>query len=182
MCIRDSCWAHLLRDFNRIGQRQGLAGQIGRRLLGLGLVMFRKRDKGQLSGRTLDGLQRRIRMALERGAQQVRCSRTANTCANILKLWPALWSFTTNDKLVPTNNAAEQALRSIVLKRKISGPTRSLRGDQFLARGFSVHETCLRQGVDLWNFMHKAVHAFIANTAPPSLLPRSGRPGAVPTG
>ena len=72
--------------------------------------------------------------------------------------------------------------RSIVLKRKISGPTRSLRGDQFLARGFSVHETCLRQGVDLWNFMHKAVHAFIANTAPPSLLPRSGRPGAVPTG
>ena len=165
---RQICWAHLLRDFNRIGQRQGLAGQIGRRLLGLGLVMFRKRDKGQLSGRTLDGLQRRIRMALERGAQQVRCSRTANTCANILKLWPALWSFTTNDKLVPTNNAAEQALRSIVLKRKISGPTRSLRGDQFLARGFSVHETCLRQGVDLWNFMHKAVHAFIANSAPAS--------------
>jgi hypothetical protein len=36
-----------------------------------------------------------------------------------------------------------------VLKRKISGPTRSLRGDQFLARGYTVHETCLRQGVDL---------------------------------
>ena len=83
---------------------------------------------------------------------------------------------------MPTNNAAEQALRSIVLKRKISGPTRSLRGDQFLARGFSVHETCLRQGVDLWDFMHKAVHAFIANTAPPSLLPRTGSPLAVPTG
>jgi transposase len=179
---RQICWAHLLRDFNRIGQRQGLAGQIGRRLLGLGLVMFRKRDKGQLSGYTLDGLQRRIRMALQRGAQQARCSRTANTCANILRLWPALWTFTTNDNLVPTNNAAEQALRSIVLKRKISGPTRSLRGDQFLAYGFTVHETCLRQGVDLWEFMHKAVHAFIANTAPPTLMPRSGRPGAVPTG
>lgn len=179
---RQICWAHLLRDFNRIGQRQGLAGQIGRRLLGLGLVMFRKRDKGQLSGQTLDGLQRRIRETLERGEQQARCSRTANTCANILKLWPALWAFTTNDKLVPTNNAAEQALRSIVLKRKISGPTRSLRGDQFLARGFTVHETCLRQGVDLWDFMHKAVHAFIANTAPPSLLPRTGSPVAAPTG
>jgi transposase len=179
---RQICWAHLLRDFNRIGQRQGLAGQIGRRLLGLGLVMFRKRDKKQLRGQTLDGLQHRIRMALERGAQQVHCSRTANTCANILKLWPALWAFTTNDKLVPTNNAAEQALRSIVLKRKISGPTRSLRGDQFLARGFTVHETCLRQGVDLWDFMHKAVHAFIANTAPPSLVPRTGPPVAAPTG
>lgn len=32
---RQVCWAHLLRDFNRIGQRSGLAGQIGRRLLGL---------------------------------------------------------------------------------------------------------------------------------------------------
>ncbi len=119
-------------------------------------------------------------MALERGAQQVQCSRTAKTCANILKLWPALWTFTTNPALEPTNNAAEQALRSLVLKRKISGPTRSLRGDQFLARGFSVHETCLRQGVDLWKFMHEAVAAFIANTTPPSMLPRSL--AAVPSG
>ena len=38
---RQVCWAHLLRDFNRIAQREGLAGQIGRRLLGLGFVMFR---------------------------------------------------------------------------------------------------------------------------------------------
>ena len=144
--------------------------------------MFRKRDKGQLSGKGLDGLQRRIRQTLERGAAQPCCSRTANTCANILKLWSALWTFTNNDKLVPTNNAAEQALRSIVLKRKISRPTRSPRGDQFLAGGFSVHETCLRQGVDLWDFMHKAVYAFIANTAPPSMMPQAGRPSAIPTG
>ena len=180
---RQICWAHLLRDLNRIGQRQGLAGRIGRKLLGLGLVMFRRREGGQLTGEKLDGLKRRVRAALERGAQQKPCSRTANTCANILKLWPALWTFTTNPSLAPTNNAAEQALRSIVLKRKISGPTRSLRGDQFLSRGFSVHETCLRQGRDLWDFMHSAVHAFIANTAPPSLMPRTAHVvAAVPTG
>ena len=177
---RQICWAHLLRDLNRIAQRQGLAGQIGRKLLGLGFVMFRRRDKGQLSGQGLDGLKRRIRATLERGAQQTQCSRTANTCANILKLWPALWTFTTNAALAPTNNAAEQALRSIVLKRKISGPTRSLRGDQFLSRGFTVHETCLRQGVDLWDFMHKAVLASIANSPPPSLMPRPVL--ATPTG
>jgi transposase len=179
---RQVCWAHLLRDFNRIGQRQGLAGQIGRRLLGLGLVMFRKRDKRQLHGLVLDGLKRRARAALERGAQQNQCTRTANTCANILKLWPALWTFTTHAALVPTNNAAEQALRSLVLKRKISGPSRSLRGDQFLARGYTVHETCLRQGVNLWDFMYKAVHAWIAKTVPPSLLPRSMPVAVAPTG
>ena len=157
-----------------------MAGQIGRRLLGLGFVMFRWRDKGRLGGDKLEGLQRRVRATLERGIAQQLCPRTAKTCANILKLWPALWTFTTNPALSPTNNAAEQALRSIVLKRKISGPTRSLRGDQFLSRGFSVHETCLRQGVDLWKFMHAAVFASIANTMPPSLLPRPL--AAVPTG
>ena len=47
-------------------------------------------------------------------------------------------------------------------------------------RGFSVHETCLRQGVDLWKFMHAAVFASIANTTSPSLLPRPL--AAVPTG
>jgi len=179
---RQVCWTHLLRDFNRIGQRHGLAGQLGRRLLGLGLVMFRKRDMGQLEGGTLEGLKRRKRQTLERGAEQGQCSRTANTCTNILKLWPALGPFTTHDALVPTNNSAEQALRSLVLKRKISGPTRSLRGDQFLARGFTVHETCLRQGVDVWDFMHKAVHVCIAKTAPPSLMPRNSSVAVAPTG
>ena len=66
-----------------------------------------------------------------------------------------------------------QALRALVLRRKTSGPTQSLRGDQFLSHGFTVHETCLRQGVDLWQFMHEAVTAFIADTTPPSLMPRA---------
>ena len=95
---------------------------------------------------------------------------------------PCWRGFTKRDSLVPTNNAAEQALRSLVLKRKISGPTRSLRGDQFLARGFTVHESCLRQGVDVWDFMHKAVHAFIAKAAPPSLMPRTIPVALAPTG
>lgn len=180
---RQVCWAHLLRDFNRIAQRGGLAGRIGRRLHALGLVMFRRREQSRLHGKGLDGLQRRLRAALQRGADQVQCSRTAKTCANVLQLWAALWTFTTNALLQPTNNAAEQALRSLVLKRKISGPTRSLRGDQFLARGFSVHETCLRQGRDLWEFMYSAVHAFIAGTAPPSMVPSTGNAHrVVPTG
>ena len=80
------------------------------------------------------------------------------------------------------SEAGHQALRSIVLKRKISGPTRSRRGDQFLSRGFSVHESCLRQGRDLWDFMHAAVHAFIANSAPPSLMPAAPALVPAPTG
>lgn len=102
--------------------------------------------------------------------QQLDGQRTANTCANLLKLWPALWGFLwgfiTHPGVEPTNNATEQALRGIVFKRKISAPTRSRRGDEFIARGFSVHETCRRQGLDLWAYLHRAVVAWI-DKAPP---------------
>ena len=174
---RQVCWAHLLRDFTRIAQRAGLAGRIGQRLLGLGYVMFRWRARGIATVEQFEPLQRRLRQALQAGAVQPLCKRTANTCANLLKLWPALWGFITHPGVEPTNNAAEQALRTIVLKRKISGPTRSRRGDQFIARGFSAFETCRRQGRDLMGYLHGAVIAWIDKTTPPSLLP-----ALVPTG
>ena len=91
---------------------------------------------------------------------------------NLLKVWPALWGFIAHPGVEPTNNAAERALRSIVLKRKISGPTRSRRGDEFLACGFSAYETCRRQGRDLIDYLHGAVIAWIDKTAPPSLMPQ----------
>ena len=174
---RQVCWAHLIRDFTRIAQRPGSAGRIGRRLLGLGYLMFRWREGGKTTAEQFEPIMRRTRLALEQGAAQPGCSRTANTCANLLKLWPALWGFITHPGVEPTNNAAEQALRGIVLKRKISGPTRSRRGDEFIARGFSVHETCRRQGLDLWAYLQRAVIAWIDKVPHPSLLPP-----AVPSG
>jgi transposase len=167
---RQVCWAHLLRDFNRIGQRPGEAGRIGHRLLGAGYVLFRWREQGK-SAAQFEPLRRRIKRLLEQGAAQTQCKRTAKTCANVLKLWPALWRFLDDKTVPPTNNEAERALRALVLKRKISGPTRSRRGADFIARGFSVYETCRRQGRDLWGFMHEAVIAWIDKTNPPTLVP-----------
>jgi transposase len=168
---RQVCWAHLLRDFQRIADRTGHAGQLGRRMLGLGYIMFRWRDRGKTSQAEFEPLQRRLRQALQAGAEQAVCRRTANTCANLIKLWPALWTFIRHRGVEPTNNAAEQALRTVVLKRKISGPTRSRRGDEFIARGYSVVETCRRQGRDALAYIHDAVLAFIDKTTPPSLVP-----------
>ena len=86
---RQVCWAHLLRDFERIAGRTALAGLIGRRLLGYGYLLFRWRDQGK-DVRHYDWLQKRIRAQLDVGRQQKVCSRTANTCTNLLKIWPAL--------------------------------------------------------------------------------------------
>ena len=168
---RQVCWAHLLRDFRRMGERAGRAGRIGRRLLGLGYVMFRWRDRGRRTEAEFAPLQRRIRQALEAGVAQTRCKRSAATCANLLALWPALWGFVRQAGVEPTNNAAEQALRTLVLKRKISGLTRSRRGEEFIARGYTVVESCRRQGRDALDFLRQALQAYFGGTAAPSLVP-----------
>lgn len=167
---RQVCWAHLLRDFTRIAQRGGAAGRIGRGLLGAGYVLFRWHALGKTAAQ-FDPLCRRVKRLLAQGSAQRQCTRTAKTCSNLLKLWSALWTFVDHAEVPPSNNEAERALRALVLKRKISGPTRSKRGDQFLAHGFTAYETCRRQGRDLWNYMHEAMVAWIDNTKPPSLLP-----------
>ena len=172
---RQICWAHLLRDLTRIAGRAGLAGQIGRGLLGAGCLLFRRRGQDRGAAQ-FDPLRRRVERLLLQGAAQTQCTRTANTCANLLKLEPALWTFLADPDVPPTNNSSEQAIRALVLKRKISGPTRSRRGDD-MARGFSAHETCRRQGRDLWDYLQSAVVAWIDKTLPPSLLPV-----AAPTG
>ena len=55
--------------------------------------MFRWRARGMATAEQFEPLQRRLRQALQAGVEQAACTRTANTCANLLKLWPALWGF-----------------------------------------------------------------------------------------
>jgi len=168
---RQLCWSHLIRDFTRISERAGRPGRIGASLLGSAYVLFRWRDAGK-SAEQFGPLQRRLQRTLIQGRDQSVCRRTAATCANLLRAWPSLWTFLRDPRVAPTNNEAERALRAIVIKRKISGPTRSRRGDEFIARAFSVQETCRRQGRDLWDFFHQAITAWIDQSTPPSLLPR----------
>ena len=82
-------------------------------------------------------------------------------------------------KAIGRNAQACEALRALVLKRKISGPSRSRRGEEFVARGYSAHESCRRQGRDFPGWLHGAIVAWIDKTVPPSLWPVSA---PAPTG
>ncbi len=104
---RQVCWAHLLRDFTRMAERQGLAGRVGARLLGLGYVLYRWRGRGK-TAMQFAALQRSVHSALIRGIEQTGCRRTSATCQNLLNVWPALWSFVHNPLAPPTNNDAER--------------------------------------------------------------------------
>jgi transposase len=167
---RQICWSHLIRDFRRISQRDGLAGCLGRFLLVMAYLVFRYHHAAA-KGRAVNyaRLQARMRRTLERAAHQTQCPRTARTCANLLNLWPALWHFTVKPDVPPTNNLAERALRNVVVHRKISYGTRSGRGLRFIERAYGTVYSCRQQGKSVFDFLCHTVNSFLGIGSMPRL-------------
>ena len=78
---------------------------------------------------------------------------------NLLKLWPALWTFASHDHVHPTNNHAERGLRSAVIYRKLSLGSQSEAGEQRIARLLSAHTTCRLQHRSLFDYLAELLTA-----------------------
>jgi transposase len=100
-------------------------------------------------------VQAELRTIVERAARKSKRTRHHGRFArNLLKIWPALWTFVTVEGVEPTNNAAERSLRGPVIHRRLSHGTRTEAGERFLARALSASVTCRLQGRSL--FAHLA--------------------------
>jgi transposase len=77
------------------------------------------------------------RVGLDREA----ATRRARARENLLKLWPALWTFADVDDVDPADNAAERGLRAAVIYRKLSLGSRSQGGERTVERLLSVDQT-----------------------------------------
>lgn len=176
--LRQICWAHLIRDFIAISERGGESRRIGEALLEESRRLFawwhRVRD-GDLKRRTFQvytrSLQKRVRALLEEGRSCAH-SKTANTCAKIIRAWPALWLFVERPGIQPTNNSAEHAVRHAVLWRKSSGGTHSELGSRFVERILTVVATLRLQDRNVMDFLRRACEAHFSGSELPSLLPR----------
>lgn len=170
------CWAHLLRDFQKILERGGSSFQVGEtlRIQAEYLLMYwgRVRD-GTLSHEAfladLPGIQTAIHQALVEGSL---CdhSQTAETCRRLLAVEDALYTFTTHPQVEPTNNAAERALRPAVIWRKTSYGTQSQAGSRFVERILTVVASCRQQERNSFEFVRDAFLAQRSGSTPPSLL------------
>ena len=78
---------------------------------------------------------------------------------NLLKAWPALWTFAKHPGLEPTNNHAERALRSAVIYRKLSLGSQTPDGETRIARLLSAHTTCRLQRRSLLAYLIDAIGA-----------------------
>ena len=72
---------------------------------------------------------------------------------NLLKLWPALWTFSEIDGVEPTNNHAERGLRGAVIYRKLSLGSQSERGERTIERLLSASLTCRLQRRSLFTYL-----------------------------
>lgn len=173
---RQTCWAHLRRDFQAMVDRAAGGQEVGEKLLRCSRFVFawwRRYESGSVHRHTLRGyvagMRPVVRLHLETGAA-CSCLWTAKVCRRLLKIEPTLWRFATAEGVPPHNNAAERALRHGVIWRKTSFGTDSESGSRFVERMLSVVETCRQQGRDVLRFLTACLAARLGGTSAPSLI------------
>ncbi len=115
-------------------------------------------------------IQTELRQLLEQASPKSRRTRWHRQFANnLLKVWPALWTFTTTDGVEPTNNPAERALRAPVIHRKLSLGTQSQNGERFAERALSAAATCRLQRRSLFTYLSELITAHTRGDPFPAL-------------
>ncbi|HEN4771467.1 TPA: transposase, partial [Legionella pneumophila] len=165
---RQVCWAHLKRDFQKISERPGVPGKIGKKLLKAYERLFKfwktEYDPNILSFKKPRKRFRYFKARLLRHLREgSRCTHkaTARTCTNILESVDSLWNFFEIPNVPPTNNHAERQLRPLVISKKLTFGTQSERGSRFIERIFSVAATCKQQQKDVLVFIMDALQKWI---------------------
>lgn len=169
-----NCWAHLKRDFQKISERKGIAGVIGRRLLkhyGRLFAFWKASLKiGSTNERRSKKRRRYLQNALIKSlVAGAKCSHltTARTCQNILKQGKSLWLFLDNKEIPATNNLAERQLRPLVIAKKFSFGVKSERGARFIERIYSLTLSCQQQKKNALTLLQDSIFNYFSGVTPP---------------
>jgi transposase len=173
---RQVCWSHLRRDFT-FHADLGLGAQELFGLHGLEVTwnVFHAWKQFQQDGdraalqQHVKQIKRQMRPLLEWGSTGKRQRHVRALAKNLLKLWPALWTFADVDDVEPTNNAAERGLRAAVIYRKLSFGSRSQGGERTIERLLSVDQTCRLQRRSLYAYLADVLTAKARGDPVPAL-------------
>ena len=167
------CLAHLIRDVKFLTESADtVTANYGRRLLDALREMFRvihRRDS--LSP---ERFARKLHAAKDRVIAKAKSAPPRNGPQNLAdrfrKHGDAYFTFITAPGVEPTNNLAEQAIRFVVIDRRITQGTRSEIGRRWCERIWTTIATCAQQGRSVFRFLCDAIHAHFAGTPAPPLL------------
>lgn len=175
---RQLCWSHLERDLQAIidAGMKGVAGAT--KALAGADAMFAtwwRFKRGVLTRAELRRDTQAYRVQLKnfcaKGASQ-KCDRRWRALGrDLLRQWDAVFLFLDIEGLEPTNNAAEQGLRSGVIWRRTTQGTRTDAGSAFVQRIMTAQANCKRQGRSVLRFLADTLMAHRQGLTPPSLMP-----------
>jgi transposase len=173
---RQACWSHLQRDFRFHAEGLPTQKQFGEQGLALTSCLFHAwhsyhehQDRRRLE-QELAPIKAELRTLLHQAARKTPKNKYHRGFANnLLKIWPALWTFVTVEGVSPTNNAAERSLRGPVIHRKLSQGTRSRDGEHLIERALSASVTCRLQHRSLYSYLTDLLTAHARGDPLPAL-------------
>ena len=176
LAMRQLCWAHLKRDFQKCLDRGGAAqviGQAGLDAVHRVFALWRDFRQGLIDRA---GLQTKLapvcaalRAALVAG-QDSPDKQVRRFCRKLLAAYRALWTFALIAGVEPTNNHAERTLRLAVLWRKISFGNHSEGGCRFTERLLTVVQTLRLQKRNVMAYLEQVMVTTRAGQPIPALI------------
>jgi transposase len=174
---RQACWSHLQRDFRSHSEGLALQKEFGQAGLALTDQMFKTwhafgehQDRERLILEMKPTQDEFLALLQHAGKKSKRHRLHRRFANNLLKIWPALWTFLTVPGVTPTNNAAERALRGPVIHRKLSYGNQSDAGERFTERSLSASVTCRLQHRSLLAYLRDLLAAHQHGGALPALI------------
>jgi transposase len=169
------CLAHFIRDARFLAEltdpvTRRYGQKVVRRLRHLFRVIhWRERFASpEVFQRALERARDHLRDAVLRAPER---REAQNLAERFRKHGDAYLLFVTTPGVDPTNNLAEQALRFVVLDRRVTQGTRTRNGSIARETLWTVAATCRQQGYSLYRYLVDAASAHFAQRLALSLLP-----------
>ena len=180
--MKQSCLAHIDRDFKKVSERKGPDGALGRILNGELKAIFSLWNQFKTKGLSRKELQVQAETHIENikttltvlvaSAEQIQ-SKSTSLGENLLNCFSTLWVFLYQEGVEPTNNLAERGLRPAVIWRKITGGSQSDWGLRFAERLLTVSFTLKQRSGNLFDFLTRTFKAHLKGGLAPSILDSS---------
>jgi transposase len=167
------CLAHLIRDvkFLKTIPDRATRSYAERVLRGLRRLFRVIHRRGTMSEAQFQRAMERARRELVQTAKRAPMgSEAQNLARRFRKYGAAYFRFITTPGLEPTNNLTEQALRFIVIDRRVTQGTRGVTGRRWCERIWTVLATCAIRHRSAFQYLHYAIRAHWDCRPFPSLL------------
>ena len=169
------CLAHLIRDVKfLVGHPEPRNRAYGRRVLealrNLFAVIHRRESMSEAA--FANQLREAGNILYGTAIHRVPRTREAENLAYRLDMHGESYiRFITTPGVEPTNNLAEQAIRFVVIDRKVTQGSRGEAGQRWLERIWTIIASCSQQGRSVYHFLVEAIDAHFRGRTAPILVP-----------